>query len=300
MTQLQRFTPTDRAGAQAMSRAEAIAYHYDQDTRFFSLWLDPSLSYSAGRWFDPVTGRSLAGDLSEAQAEKVRHHLAAARVGKGSSVVDVGCGWGAVLHEAVASCGAARAVGLTLSADQLEYVRGARWPGVEIHLHDVFAYEAEAPFDAAISIGAFEHFAKPSMSRPEKIETYAAFFERLAAMLRPGARFSLQTIVWDDVPFELSKTVLPEHVFPQSDIPYIEEIVEASEATFRLVYLENDPKHYALTLDAWIANLKENREIILAEWGVEKYDFFEHYLRSSRLAFTRRKNSLARLVLVRR
>lgn len=290
--------PEDRATGD-MSQTEAIQHHYDNDTRFFAQWLDPSLTYSSGRWFDPITGEPLAADLTAAQAEKLRFHLDAAKVGPGTRLIDIGCGWGATLKGAV-DRGAAHALGLTLSNDQLTHIAEQGWPGVEARLEDVYGFAADEPFTAAISIGAFEHFAKPNMTRPEKIEIYGKFFERMAAALTAGARFSLQTIVWEDVDFEQSNTTLPETVFPESSIPYIEEVVEASAPTFRLVYLENDPKHYAQTLQEWIKTIKAKEAAIVAEWGEEKYNFFYDYLRYSRLAFTRRKNSLARFVLQKR
>ncbi|RAI03137.1 cyclopropane-fatty-acyl-phospholipid synthase [Acuticoccus sediminis] len=286
--------------AGSMTQSEAIQHHYDNDTRFFSLWLDPSLTYSSGRWFDPITGADLAADLTAAQDEKLRFHLDAAKVEAGTRLIDIGCGWGATLRGASQDRGAAYALGLTLSNDQLSHIESQGWPNVEARLQDAYTFTTDEPFTAAISIGAFEHFAKPNMTRPEKIEIYARFFETMAAALTTGARFSLQTIVWEDVDFEHSNTSLPETVFPESSIPYIEEVVEASAPTFRLVYLENDPKHYATTLQHWINNIKARQDDIIAEWGEEKYNFFYDYLRYSRLAFTRRKNSLARFVLQKR
>ncbi|UOM32791.1 class I SAM-dependent methyltransferase [Acuticoccus sp. I52.16.1] len=293
-----KLKPEDRASGD-MSQSEAIQHHYDNDTRFFAQWLDPSLTYSSGRWFDPISGTALAETLSQAQDEKLRFHLDAAKVGEGSRLIDIGCGWGATLKGAV-DRGATRALGLTLSNDQLTHIESQGWPGVEARLEDVYAFQPAEPFTAAISIGAFEHFAKPNMTRPEKIAIYGRFFETMAGALATGARFSLQTIVWEDVDFEHSNTSLPETVFPESSIPYIEEVVEASAPTFRLVYLENDPRHYAQTLQEWLKNMKAKEADIVAEWGEEKYSFFHDYLRYSRLAFTRRKNSLARFVLQKR
>ena len=299
MTKPQRFQPVDTAGAKKMSAAEAIEYHYDNDTRFFSLWLDPTLSYSSARWRDGLRN-PVADDLATAQLEKLRHHLDAAALPKGGRLIDVGCGWGAILEGVVTRDPTATALGLTLSRDQHAHITTRAIPGVSVELRDVFAYESETPFDGAISIGAFEHFARPEMDREQKIAVYRAFFDRLGGMMRKGSRFSLQTIIWDAVGFELSKTMLPETVFPQSDLPFIEEVVAGSANSFRLIYMENDPDEYALTLTAWINNLKAARETVIAEWGEEKYEFFERYLRHSRLGFKQRANSLARFVFARR
>ncbi|MEM9220903.1 MAG: class I SAM-dependent methyltransferase [Pseudomonadota bacterium] len=300
MTRPARFSPIDTAAAQNMTAEQAIQFHYDNDTRFFSLWLDPTLSYSCARWRDPFDRAARAKDLNAAQAEKIRYHLASAAIPKGGRLIDIGCGWGAVLEAAVKADPTATALGLTLSRDQHDHILARGVPGVSCLLRDVFAFESAEPFDGAISIGAFEHFARPKMDRGQKVAVYRAFFERTAALLAKNARFSLQTIVWDTVSFDEAKRLLPQTVFPQSDIPFIEEIADASGETFRLVHLENDPEEYALTLSSWIKNLRSVRETVVSEWGEEKYAFFEDYLRRSRLAFKQRYNSLARFILVRR
>jgi len=293
------FVAADEAMARTMTADEAIRYHYDNDTAFFALWLDPSLSYSAGRWRAPTDGGPAPATLAAAQANKIAFHLRAAAVPGGGSLLDVGCGWGAVL-EAARAQGVARAVGLTLSEDQLCHIRARGRAGVEARLEDVFSFEEAGAFDGAVSIGAFEHFARPEMDRPRKIAVYGDFFERMHAALVPGGRLSLQTIVWDALSFDEAKRWIPETVFPRSDIPFVEEVVAASHGPFRIEHLENGPEDYARTLAAWIANLKAARREIVARWGEEKYAFFERYLRNSRLAFTRRKNSLARFVFRRR
>lgn len=300
MQKQREFRPVDVSDAAKMSASEAIEYHYDNDTRFFSLWLDPTLSYSAARWREPLAAEPFTDELAAAQDAKLRYHLDAVALPEGGALIDVGCGWGAVLHRAVSEYRASRAVGLTLSRDQHAYVTEKNWPGVEVILHDVYRYESGSPFDGAISIGAFEHFARPEMDRTAKVAVYREFFERMHSLLRRGARFSLQTIVWDAVTYDTARQNLLETVFPQSNLPFVEEVVAGSQDTFRLMYLENDPLQYELTLAAWIDNLRAHRDTIVSEWGPGKFEFFESYLRSSRLGFARRKISLARFVLVRR
>ncbi|MEM7693431.1 MAG: class I SAM-dependent methyltransferase [Pseudomonadota bacterium] len=300
MGQAVRFAEIDTATAKTLTAPEAIAYHYDNDTAFFSLWLDPTLSYSCARFKDPLTGTAIAKTLADAQREKIRHHLDAVGLPKGGRLIDIGSGWGAVLFEAVRRDPDATALGLTLSNDQHAHVNGANVPGVRCELRDVFAFESDTLFDGAVSIGAFEHFARPEMDRAAKLHVYGQFFARIADLLPPGGRFSLQTIVWGGVDPARAKTLLPETVFPQSDLPFIEEIVMASAQTFHLAYLENDPDEYADTLSAWIKALRAERGRIEADWSPEQYAFFERYLRRSRLSFNKRYTSLARLVLQKR
>lgn len=300
MTRQEKFAAVDEAGAAALTPAEAIRYHYDNETAFFSLWLDPALVYSAARWQAPHGKGPRASGLAEAQAAKLDFHLDAMQLPDKARILDVGCGWGALLGKAVEERGAAQAVGLTLSEDQHAHVAAQGWPHVEVLLEDVFAFQSETTFDGIVSIGAFEHFARPSMTKPEKIAIYRLFFEACHRIMAKGACLSLQTIVWDDLDFEASKKWIPQTVFPQSDIPFIDEVVAASAETFRLEYMENGREDYILTLDAWIENLKAAKDVVVDRWGEEKYVFFERYLRNSRLAFQRRKNALARFTLRRR
>lgn len=294
------FRPIGVADASGLSAAEAIQYHYDNDTAFFSIWLDPTLSYSSARWQAPHGKGRVAASLAEAQKAKIDFHLDAMQLPEKPRILDVGCGWGAVLETAVLERGASLAMGLTLSEDQFAHIRNRNVPHVEVLLEDFFAFETDIAFDGVVSIGAFEHFARPSMSKAEKIAIYRLFFEACHRVMPKGACLSLQTIVWDDMTFDESKKWIPQTVFPQSDIPFIDEIVTASAPTFRLEYLENRPEDYALTLEAWITNLRAARDEIVSRWDQAKFDFFEHYLRNSKLAFQRRKNSLARLTFRRR
>lgn len=294
------FRAVDVDNARRMSAAEAIRYHYDNDTRFFSIWLDETLSYSSGRWHVPFREAPVASDLASAQKAKIEFHLDALQLAPGARLLDVGCGWGAVLKAAAAERGVAKAVGLTLSQEQYDHVRAFGERRIEVVLEDFFAYETAESFDAVVSIGAFEHFARPVMTRDQKVGIYRMFFDYCHRLMKPGAFLSLQTIVWDAVSFEDSKKWIPQTVFPQSDIPFIEEIASGSAGTFRLEYLENRREDYILTLDAWLANLRDAKQTIERDWGAEKYGFFEHYLRNSRLAFARRKNSLSRMVFRRR
>lgn len=300
MNQREAFRPVDRETAGTLSAAEAIQYHYDNETRFFSLFLDETLSYSAARFHVPNRAAPILDNLHDAQWAKIRFHLDALQLKPGARILDVGCGWGAILAAAVTEYEAGAALGLTLSQDQHDHIVARNLPGVEVRLEDVYEAELEGTFDGIVSVGAFEHFARPAMDKAQKIAAYRTFFEICHAHMAPNALLSLQTIVWDTPTFEEAKTWIPETVFPQSDIPFIDEVVSASHPLFRLEYLENRREDYILTLDQWIRNLRAKKDEIVATWDQEKYDFFEHYLRNSKLAFARRKNALSRFVLRRR
>ena len=66
-----------------------IHAHYDLGNAFYSLWLDPSMTYSSARFEDKRDQ-----DLQSAQHAKVRRALRMAGVQTGSRVREIGCGWG--------------------------------------------------------------------------------------------------------------------------------------------------------------------------------------------------------------
>jgi cyclopropane-fatty-acyl-phospholipid synthase len=83
---------------QSGASAEAICYHYDGGTEFYRLWLDHKLTYSAARWGDPCRIAAGPVSLELAQDAKLDFHLKALGIGRGDSLLDIGCGWGSMLR----------------------------------------------------------------------------------------------------------------------------------------------------------------------------------------------------------
>ena len=144
------------AGAPGASR-EAIRAHYDAGEDFFALWLGPELVYSAALFQD-------GDDLATAQIRKLDHHIAAAHAAGAARVLDVGCGWGAMLRRLVRHAGVGQAVGLTLSAAQAAWIGRTPTAGITVREESWRDHVPPAPYDAIISVGAFEHFAQPGMA----------------------------------------------------------------------------------------------------------------------------------------
>src|SRR5262245_33777912 len=97
---------------------QAIQQHYDVGSDFYALWLDNTLTYSCALWLDADSD----GDLETAQIRKIDHHIISARARRVERVLDVGCGWGAVLRRLVSDYGVRHATGLTLSVAQAEQI----------------------------------------------------------------------------------------------------------------------------------------------------------------------------------
>ncbi|HUB70509.1 MAG TPA: cyclopropane-fatty-acyl-phospholipid synthase family protein [Acidimicrobiales bacterium] len=283
-----------RADAGGATR-DAIEYHYDIGRDFYRLWLDTRMVYSCALW----TGE-LDDDLESAQLAKLAWHATAAKADGALRVLDVGCGWGAMLRYLVEERAVAHATGLTLSADQASAVPPSeQW---EALLEDWRDHEPSGPYDAIISIGAFEHFARDELPRAERRSIYRAFFERCAGWLAEGGRLSLQTIAYED--FDRAKSAVTpfftKEVFPESGLPQLSDIIEAAEGSFRLVGFRSDPTHYEQTLLLWQKRLESRRQEACELAGPETYRHYLRYLRLSRAMFQRHVCTLYRLVLERR
>ena len=90
-----------------------------------------------------------------------RHICRKLRLAPGHTLLDIGCGWGALAIHAAHHHGA-QVVGITLSAEQHALARervaqAGLSSKVEIRLQDYRDLTGEAVFDRIASVGMFEH-----------------------------------------------------------------------------------------------------------------------------------------------
>jgi cyclopropane-fatty-acyl-phospholipid synthase len=226
-------------------------------------------------WEDPDD------DLERAQRRKLDFHVDQARAAGAARVLDVGCGWGAMLMHLVGSYGVKHAVGLTLSDAQAEYLQGIAPNNVEVWVRNWSDFEPAAPFDAIISVGAFEHFARQGLSADEQIEAYRRFFRSCRNWLKPGGRLSLQTIAYGDIPRDrpLRDRFIVDQVFPDSELPRLADIARAAEMELEIEKVRNDRDDYVKTLRAWLDRLRTRRADAIAASSEEVVARCERYLR---------------------
>lgn len=274
--------------------AEAIRHHYDVGRAFYSLWLDETMTYSAALWSEP---RADAETLSQAQHRKIDLHLRQARAERAERLLDVGCGWGGLLSAAAQIPSIVQAVGLTLSVDQAAAVRETQNTKVQVRLESWVDHRPDAPYDAIVSIGAIEHFARPQDSVAEKISTYRNFLSACRSWLSPSGRMSLQTIAYGNMRREDASDFINTDIFPDADLPTLAELASAAEGVMEITSVVNHRLHYARTFEIWAANLKKNRESAIALVGEATTARYERYLTQSAVGFYLGKLSLLRLAL---
>lgn len=257
--------------------AAAIEHHYGSGNDYFALWLDRGMTYSCALWdaADPEQ------TLEQAQTDKIEHHIREAHASGAQRVLDVGCGWGSVLAHLVNKHGVSSAVGLTLSESQVRWIaRAPQDPRIDVRLESWRDHDAEdGSYDAIISIGAFEHFAKLGLSSEEKIDVYRAFFTRCHGWLKSRRWLSLQTVAYGNSVQKDFDRFIGQQIFPETDTPRLFELAAAADRLFEIVRLRNDRDDYRRTLRAWFSRLKARRAEAVAMKGEREVRKFEQYLR---------------------
>lgn len=248
----------------------AIQHHYDLSNEFYALWLDKTRTYSAALW-EP-------GDsLERAQLRKLDYHAQNCEVAAGKDYLDVGCGWGSTLFRLVSTYRAGSGTGLTLSEAQARYILQQDVPGVSVKVQGWEEFQPKHTFDGIISIGAFEHFAKPELSDEGMVQAYRAFFLKCHEWLKPDCALSLQTIAYGRATRADINRFILEEIFPESDLPSLGQIIKAAHGLFELVSFRNDRHHYADTFRHWATRMAKQREQAVSLVGDDKVRTYQRY-----------------------
>ena len=250
-----------------MANRKDLDFTYSLTDRVIRLSLGDLAEFS-GAMFD--------GDFSLTleQAQQRKHDYIAEHVGigPGRRLIDLGCGWGPLLADVRARGGTG--VGVTLSSAQLA---ACRKQGLEVYLEDARKVDRErfGMFDAAASLGAFEHFCSPEDYEAGLQENiYREFFTHVASVLPPGGRFYLQTMVFgrnmipaSEINLEALRGVPPRdsdewyiallgRQFPGSWLPFgQEQVIRSAEPHFRLVSSSSGRLDYIETINRWNARI---------------------------------------------
>jgi cyclopropane-fatty-acyl-phospholipid synthase len=268
----------------------AVRRHYDVGNEFYALWLDSTLTYSAGLWTE-------GANLEQAQLRKVDLHLEWSHAASAKRLLDVGCGWASLLARVSNATRCGLAVGLTLSRAQLEYARTLHLDRVEVRLESWREHSPTEAYDSIVSIGALEHFVRPECSDADRIDIYREFFLHCRDWLRPGGYMSLQTIGYGDGAFRRGAIA---SIFPESDLPRLSQLAIALDGVLDVVRLSNSPQDYAKTCRAWLERLRSNMDRAAELLGRERAKHYESFLDASARGFEAGVFGLYRIQLYRR
>ncbi|MFO7942337.1 MAG: cyclopropane-fatty-acyl-phospholipid synthase family protein [Bacillota bacterium] len=262
--------------ADAGTRSEGVRHHYDIGNEFFSMWLDPTMTYSCAYF------RSPEDSLELAQEQKIDHILRKLSFEECQNLLDIGSGWAHLIMRAARNHGV-RATGVTLSEEQLREarrrIRGAGLSDtVTVELADFRELvNGEDKYDRIVSVGMFEHVGKEHISE---------YFESVRHLLKPGGLSLLHTLTH---PTEgPSNPWLEKYIFPWGYIPSVRETLRhLPEFGFHLLDVESLRRHYALTTERWADNFEDVHREVRRMYGERFVRMWRLFLSGCAVSFWR-------------
>ncbi|HHJ13179.1 MAG TPA: class I SAM-dependent methyltransferase [Gammaproteobacteria bacterium] len=266
-----------RAGFRARRNSQSsIAHHYDVGNDFYRLWLDPQMVYSCAYFRDETQS------LADAQCDKLDYLCRKLRLRPGQRLLDIGCGWGALLLWAARHYGV-KAHGITLSEEQYRFARERiaaekLQDQVSVELRDYRDLNGEPRYDRVVSVGMFEHVG---------IENFPVYFGAVRKMLAPDGLFLNHGITndtgWRKTPLT---RFINRYVFPDGELARISDVSTAmEEAGFEILDVEGLRRHYALTLRHWTRALEEKRDLAIQVASAPVYRLWRLYMTGSAYYF---------------
>jgi cyclopropane-fatty-acyl-phospholipid synthase len=271
----------DRPGNLEVDRRNARA-HYDLGNEMFALFLDESMTYSAGIFTSPST------TLHDAQVEKLDRICRKLSLSPADHVVEIGTGWGSFAMHAARHYGC-KVTTTTISESQYEL---ATTRVKDAGLDDLVTVLRDDYRDLR---GTYDHLVSIEMVESLDWHQYDRYFRTCSELLAPSGAMALKAIVIADQLYERAKHTedfVKRYVFPGSCVPSVAAIVDAVARTtdLRLVALDEIGHHYTETLHRWRdAFVAHEGEIGDLGVDVTTRRLFEFYLCYSEAAFAERR-----------
>lgn len=272
----------------AIRDRRAISHHYDLSNEFYSLILEPNMAYSSGYHSAPHQ------PLQEAQEAKL--DLVCTKLGltEGSTLLDVGCGWGSMSLRAAEKFGA-RVVGVTIAAEQKKFIderireRGLQ-DRVEIRLQDYREVPERDHFDAVSSIEMGEHVGQ------KNYPTYASVLRR---SVKPGGRVLIQqmsrTGKWPGGGPFIESFIAPDMYMR----PVGETVAFLEKAGLEVRDVHGLREHYVHTVAGWLENFRAHRDRLVELTDEETYRVWALYLVGGAMAFRDGRMGVDQILMVR-
>jgi cyclopropane-fatty-acyl-phospholipid synthase len=273
----------ESSGAEAENKNN-IAYHYDVSNAFYRLWLDEEMVYTCAyfhHWDD---------SLDAAQAQKLDMVCRKLRLRPGETMLDIGCGWGALAFHAARRYGVT-VVGVTLSEQQIAYAREkvqrlGLAEKVTFELRDYALLEGAERFDKISSVGMFEAIG---------VSHFSTYFDTVRRLLKPRGLYLHQAITRPGkrAAVEGGKkrpefAALTRYIFPGGELDYLgRTMTNLEQHGFEVHDVEGWREHYQRTCRFWHDRLAARYEEACREVGEAKTRVWLAYLASCSIVFER-------------
>lgn len=271
---------------------QAIRHHYDVSNEFYALWLDAQRIYSCAYFKTPDD------TLDAAQEQKVDHICKKLVLKSGERLLDIGCGWGALIFRAAEKYGA-RCEGITLSEQQHAFVqeeidRRGLHDQVKVRLEDYRDVAEDQPFDKIVSVGMFEHVG---------VRLLPTYFAKIHRLLKPGGvvmNHGITRVGLDGQSPSSGSAFIEKYIFPDGELTHVSHVIEEMvRQGFEVLDVESLRRHYAQTLWHWVTRLEGQQERARQLVGEEKYRTWRAYLAGFAYAFEQGWNNIYQILAIR-
>ncbi len=241
-----------------------ISKHYDLGNDFFSLWLDPSLTYSSAIF------EKQKDDLFSAQLNKYKKLTELIKPNVGNKILEIGCGWGG-FAEYVGKNYDVKLDCITISKEQFEFSKKRIFENglnekVNIFLKDY--RDVKDKYDSIASIEMIEAVGQNYLVN---------YFKSIKKNLSENGRAAIQAITIDDSLFDRYKTkedFIQKYIFPGGFLPSKKKLYDLSSSNgLEIKKYESYGSHYSSTLKIW-------RDEFLKKWEeISKHGFDNKFKR---------------------
>jgi cyclopropane-fatty-acyl-phospholipid synthase len=248
-----------------------IHHHYDISTDFYRLWLDPQLVYTCA-YFPHENA-----NLEEAQTAKLDLVCRKLWLRPGETVVEAGCGWGALaLH--MAKHYGVRVRAFNISHEQIAFARQrAEQEGLasEVEFCEDDYRNVGGKFDVFVSVGMLEHIGR---------QHYAELGRVIRGAIGDSGR-GLLHFIGRNRPQAFSAWIR-KRIFPGAYVPSLREAMNVIEPQdLSVLDIENLRSHYAKTLECWLGRFEQSYDRVVDRFGLDFARMWRLYLAGSIAAF---------------
>ena len=241
-----------------------ISKHYDLGNDFFSLWLDPSLTYSSAIF------EKQKDDLFSAQLNKYKKLTELIKPNVGNKILEIGCGWGG-FAEYVGKNYDVKLDCITISKEQFEFSKKRIFENGLNEKVNIFLKDYRDVKDKYNSIASIEMIEAVGQNY------LVNYFKSIKKNLTENGRAAIQAITIDDSLFDRYKTkedFIQKYIFPGGFLPSKKKLYDLSSSNgLEIKKYESYGSHYSSTLKIW-------RDEFLKKWEeISKHGFDNKFKR---------------------